>query len=206
MRQWKPAATRGSLAAVSSLILGILVVVWAWLTKKPWSELGLARPRSWPLTIATGIVFGVAFKFCMKAIAMPLLGAEPINQSYHYLAGNPSALPAFVATILLSASFGEEVFYRGFLFDRSRKWFGTGRWATVLTVVFTALLFASGHYANMGWTGVEQAIFTGTVFGAIFARTRSLWMLMFTHAAFDLAALWMIYYGLETRIAHLIFK
>jgi hypothetical protein len=28
---------------------------------------------------------------------------------------------------------------------------------------------------------------------------------MMAHAAFDLTALWMIYYGLKTRIAHLIF-
>jgi hypothetical protein len=31
-------------------------------------------------------------------------------------------------------------------------------------------------------------------------------MLMIAHAAFDLPALWIIYYGLEPRIVHLIFK
>ena len=53
---------------------------------------------------------------------------------------------------------------------------------------------------------MEQAIITGLTFGSIFAVTGRIFMLMIAHAAFDLAALWMIYYGLETQIAHLIFK
>jgi hypothetical protein len=36
--------------------------------------------------------------------------------------------------------------------------------------------------------------------------TSKIFMLMIAHVAFDLTALWMIYYGLETRIAHLIFS
>src|SRR5262245_23691903 len=72
---------------------GLLVLLWARLSRTPWRELGFARPRSWLLTIVVGIVFGVALKLVMKAIVMPLLGADPINQSYHYLAGNRDALP-----------------------------------------------------------------------------------------------------------------
>src|ERR1043165_9961627 len=49
-----------------------LVLVWAWWSRTPWSELGYVRPRSWISTLAVGIVFGSAFKFLMKAIVMPL--------------------------------------------------------------------------------------------------------------------------------------
>jgi len=44
------------------------------------------------------------------------------------------------------------------------------------------------------------------VYGTIFAATGRIWVLMFAHAAFDLTALWMIYWNLETRVAHLVFK
>lgn len=47
---------------------------------------------------------------------------------------------------------------------------------------------------------------TGTVFGAIYAVTGRLWMLMCAHAAFDLAALAIVYWDLESAVAHLIFK
>src|SRR5258705_4681048 len=112
---WKRGAARVSLAAMTFLILSILVVVWAWHSHKPWSELGLARPRNWAATIALGTLFGIAFKFCMKAIVMPLLGADPVNQAYHYLAGNRAAATGFILTILLLAGVCEEVFVRGFL-------------------------------------------------------------------------------------------
>lgn len=62
----------------------LLVLLWARLSRIPWSKLGFVRPKSWIRTIATGILFGIAFKFLMKAIVMPLLGADPINQAYHY--------------------------------------------------------------------------------------------------------------------------
>ena len=57
-----------------------------------------------------------------------------------------------------------------------------------------------------GLTGAEQATIVGLVFGTIFAVTGRIWMLMFAHAAFDLTALAMIYWNLETRVARIVFK
>jgi membrane protease YdiL (CAAX protease family) len=54
--------------------------------------------------------------------------------------------------------------------------------------------------------GVEQAAVTGIVFGTIFARTGRIWMPMVAHVAFDLTALAIIYWNLESSIAHLVFK
>ena len=59
----------------------MLVLVWAWISRTPWREIGYVRPRSWVSTLAVGIVFGAAFKLLMKAIVMPLLDAPPINQA-----------------------------------------------------------------------------------------------------------------------------
>jgi len=47
---------------------------------------------------------------------------------------------------------------------------------------------------------------TGLVFGTIFAVTGRIFMLMVAHAAFDLTALAIIYWDLETKVAHLVFK
>jgi membrane protease YdiL (CAAX protease family) len=141
----------------------------------------------------------------MKAIVMPLFGADPVNQTYHFLAGNRAALPAAVWTMLV-AGFGEETVFRGYLFERLGKLLGPGRVAKVAIVLITSLMFGLGHYADQGLTGAEQAIITGTVFGTIFAFSGRLFMVMCAHAAFDLAAVAMIYWNFETRVAHLIFK
>ncbi|TMQ50935.1 MAG: hypothetical protein E6K72_10980, partial [Candidatus Eisenbacteria bacterium] len=96
---------------------GILVLAWARLSRTPWRELGFWRPVRWAATVVIGIVSGVAFKFLMKAVVMPVLGADPVNHAYHYLAGNSAALPGAIYT-MIAAGFGEETFFRGYLFER----------------------------------------------------------------------------------------
>jgi membrane protease YdiL (CAAX protease family) len=107
-------------------VSAFLVLVWRSLSRTPWREIGYVRPKSWTRTIAIGIVFGVAFKFLMKAVVMPLLGAPPINQAYHWVAGNTAALPAMFFLLIVGAGFGEETVYRGWMFERLGKLFGTG--------------------------------------------------------------------------------
>src|SRR6266853_5223273 len=84
------------LTSVVKPLGGLLVLLWAWRSHTPWRDIGYVRPKSWIGSLAVGIVFGVAFKFLMKVIVMPLLGADPINHAYHYLAGNPAALPGIL--------------------------------------------------------------------------------------------------------------
>ncbi len=184
----------------------ILVLVWTWRSHTPWREIGYVRPKSWLGTLAVGIIFGCAFKLLMKAIVMPLLGAPEINSAYHYVIGNRAALPGLMFTMIVGAGFGEETVFRGFLFERLGKLFGTGTGAKVSIVLLTSALFALGHYANLGLPGVEQAMITGLVFGTIFAITGQIWMVMCAHAAFDLAAVAIIYWNLEATVAHLMFK
>jgi len=185
---------------------GILALLWVRWSRTPWSEIGFARPRSWTRDLAVGIAFGIAFKLFMKAIVMPLFGAPPINQAYHYLTGNPAALPGAVYLLIAGGGFGEEVVFRGFLFERFGKLFGSGAGAKAGIVLLTAGLFALAHYPDQGLPGVEQAAITGLTFGTIFAVTGQIWIPMFAHAAFDLTALALIYWNLESAVAHLIFR
>src|SRR5215468_7000691 len=64
--------------AGTAAISAILVLGWARVTRTPWREIGFVAPRSWPRAVAVGILFGVAFKFVMKALVMPLFGAAPV--------------------------------------------------------------------------------------------------------------------------------
>ena len=184
----------------------ILVLIWAKISDTPWREIGFARPRSWPKTIAVGIVFGAALKFVMKAIVMPLLGAPPVNQAYHFVTGNPGVIPIMIYTMIVTAGFGEETLYRGWMFERFGKLFGKSAAAKVAIVLITSIWFAAVHYPDQRWVGVEHAFIVGLLFGSIFTLSGQIFGLMIAHAAFDLTALWMIYYDLETRVAHSIFS
>ncbi len=184
----------------------LLVLAWAQAAQTPWADLGLVRPRRRNRSLVIGIVFGALFKLTMKALVMPLLGAPPVNARYHYIAGNAAALPGMILLLIIGAGFGEEVLYRGYMFERLGTLFGRSRSAKIAAVLITATLFAAGHYADQGVPGVEQAAVTGLVYGGIFAVTGELFMLMVAHATFDLVALALIYWNLEPRIAHLFFR
>jgi membrane protease YdiL (CAAX protease family) len=207
----------GALGTVAMLVIlaagpvveplgAILVLVWARRSRTPWHEIGYVRRGSWARTVAVGIVFGSAFKVLMKMIVMPLLGADPINQAYHFLAGNRAALPGMLFDVTVGAGFGEETVFRGYLFERLGKLFGRGVGAKTATVLLTAAWFGLVHYPVQGLAGAEQATIVGLVYGAIYAVTGRIWMLMFAHAAFDLTAVAMIYWNLESEVAHLLFK
>lgn len=182
-----------------------LALLWAWRSRTPWREIGYVRPGSWIGALAGGFAFGLAFKFVMKAIVMPLLGADPINHAYHFLAGNRAVLPAAVWA-MLNAGFAEETVFRGYAFERLGKLLGSGVPAKAAIVLITATLFGLAHYRDQGLAGAEQGAIVGLVFGTVFAATGRIFLLMCAHAAFDLTALAMIYWNLESRVAHLIFK
>jgi uncharacterized protein len=183
----------------------ILVLGWVRLSRTPWHEIGYVRPRNWIVTVAVGLVLGIALKFLLKAIVMPLLGADPINWAYHSWAGNRALLPAGIWACLV-AGWGEETIFRGYAFERLGKLFPPGARAKIAVVLITSVWFGLVHYSSQGLTGVEQATITGLVFGSMFAFSGRIFMPMCIHAAYDLTALAMIYLGLETRVAHLIFK
>jgi len=208
-----PPALRGfgplGLAAILVILTGnflfaplsaVLVLLWAYASQTPWHELGFVRPKSWTRSIVIGALFGAVFKLVMKAIVMPLLGAPAVNAHYHFLTGNTAALPGMIATMIVVAGFGEETVYRGYMFERLGKLLGSSRRAKIAIVLITTTLFAAAHYPDQGIPGVEQAVFTGLVFGGIFAVTGVLFMLMVAHAAFDLVALALIYWNVEANV------
>jgi membrane protease YdiL (CAAX protease family) len=184
----------------------LLALAWVRWSRTPWREIGYVQPKSWTQDLALGLALGIVFKLLMKALVMPLFGAPAINQAYHYLTGNQAALPAAVYLMIVGGGFGEETVFRGYLFERLGKLFGGSAAAKTASVILGAGLFALYHYREQGLAGVEQASITGLVFGTLFAVTGRLWMVMAVHAAFDLTALAIIYWNVESAVAHLIFK
>lgn len=185
---------------------GILALAWAWRSRTSWSEIGYVRPRSWVRTVASGVVLGIALKLVLKAIVMPLLGAPAINPVYHYLAGNRQALPGMLFAVTVGAAFAEETVFRGFLFERLGKLLGRTIVAKTAIVLFTSALFGLIHYPGQGLAGAQQATITGLTFGTIFAVTGRLWMPIIAHAAFDVAAVLIIYWDLEASVARFVFQ
>lgn len=124
----------------------------------------------------------------------------------HYLAGNTAALPQILYTVMIAAAFGEEIVFRGYLFERFGKLLGRGIAAKAITVLVTSLWFGLLHYGFQGLAGALQAAIVALIFGTIFAATGRIWMLIAAHAAFDLTAVAIIYLDAEESVAHSIFR
>lgn len=183
----------------------IIVLIWRWRSRTSWTDIGYARPGSWTRTFAIGILLGIGLKFVMKATVMPLFGADPVNQAYHFLAGNSAMMPAAIWAMII-AGFAEETVFRGYMFERLKKLAGTKKITRVIIVIFTSMVFGLGHYTTQGVTGVVHAFIVGLVYGTIVELTGKIWTVMIAHAAFNLTALAMIFWDVETYIAHLIFR
>lgn len=185
---------------------GVLVLVWAWRSKTPWKDVGLVRPQNWVRTLLIALASGVAFKLAMKALVMPLLGAPPTNQAYQFLVGDPGQLLFIIYAVVFGAGFGEEMVFRGFLFERLGKLFGSTVAARIAIVVLTSAFFGIVHIHDQGLAGVEQATIVGLVFGSVYVKTQRLIPIMIAHAAFDLTAVGIIYWNVESWVAHWIFR
>ena len=191
---------------VAAPLGSILVLAWARRSRTPWGELGFAQPRSWVRVLLLGFVIGVIFKLLLKTLVMPLLGAPSQNQAYHYLVGNTLALPGMLLFVTVVGGLGEETLFRGFLFERLHRILGSRMPATAIILILTTALFAALHYPEQGVAGVEQATMTGLVFGVLYLFTKQLWIPMVAHASFDVAAVLMIYFNLESSFANLVIK
>jgi membrane protease YdiL (CAAX protease family) len=79
----------------------------------------------------------------------------------------PAALAGIAFIVIAGGGLGEETAFRGFLFDRLGKMLGHGVPAKICIVLITSAVFAAFHFLDQGIAGVEQAVFTGLIFGSI---------------------------------------
>jgi len=186
--------------ATALILSALMVAAYRWLVRalegRSADELGLeGAGRGLAVGTAAGLsLFGFIY------LALWSLGAVTF-QGYAGLSGIGRALMMAIASAV-----GEEILFRGYAFERLGKLLGTSVAAKAFIVVVTAAWFGWAHYLSQGLSGVELAATVGAVWAAIFATTGRIFLLMAAHTAFDLTAYAMIYWNLETHVAHLIFK
>ena len=95
-----------------------------------------------------------------------------------------ASIPLFFvwARVMVTAAFGEEVIFRGFLLPRLEVLFAGSPFAVPLAVIGQALIFGLLHYSS-GPATVLAAGLIGLVFGAAYVLGgRNLWPLIVAHA------------------------
>jgi CAAX protease family protein len=187
-------------------IAAVFVFLWIWLSRTPVAEIGLKRPGSWLGVLAVGIAGGIALKLAMKAVVLPYFGAPPTAPIYQNLHGDLNAFLIEVPQMIILAGFAEEIVFRGFLINRLQVLLGKSFGSTALMVLITAGIFGPAHYISQGFFGALQGTIVGIVFATVYlSNGQRLWSLIVAHATFDVVAIYLIYAGLEERVAHAVF-
>ena len=137
------------------------------------------RDRQWLRRLVIGLAAGLAIFSVAVAVAAALGVYRVVGQG---------DLSGFVPALLASAIFpavSEELVFRGILFRWMEEWGGS--WVALLV---TSALFGAAHLMNPNASAIAAvgiAFEAGVMLGAAYMLTRSLWLPMGIHAAWNFA-------------------
>jgi membrane protease YdiL (CAAX protease family) len=166
-----------------------------------WSAIGFRRPKSWTKTllIAVGaaMVQQAVGQFVVDPLTKPYLhyaaAANPIEVEHGY-----AGLLRWVGIIWTYAAVGEELVYRRYLLNRVADLGGQSRFALLLGLIWSSVLFGCAHWYQ-GAAGIVSAMASGLVYGAAYLSTRkNLWASICAHGFSDSFALIATYFGIAT--------
>lgn len=173
------------LGSVRNAVLTLLVFtlgLWLFERKRP-ADAGLAPARALPDTLR-GFLLGAA-------LLSGVVGVLALSGSYRISGWAPvpegttrALLLGKVLLLLLAVAIFEEVAMRGIVFRLLEQ--GLGTWQAL---AISALVFGLGHRGNPGATWVSSAaiaVEAGALLAAAYVATRSLWLPIGLHWAWNL--------------------
>ena len=182
-----------------SLILMILILRYQ---KVSMADVGLKRPKGWGRTLLLGIGLAILILALFLLIINPILqDFVPVEgknlERFAVLKGNTSLFLVGIASAILTAGFGEEIIWRGYILKHLATIFGGRKSSWILALLVTSILFGCLHFYQ-GIVGIVQTGLTGLLLGLIFIVNgkKSLWINIITHSVIDIISLTAIYLGM----------
>ena len=147
-----------------------------------WRRAGVTVRQAAIVFVCAAIAFAIGAVVMANIVGIPE-GAD--FQSYEYLQGDLGMLLLSLAGVYISASFGEEVLFRGYLMTRCAEVFGGSKFGWRIAIAVSTLVFALIHY-DWGISGVVQTGFMGFVLAYSYVRVnRNLWVNIIAHGIMD---------------------
>ncbi len=201
--------TLGLLAGAILLALGfplpvlpLFIVGWASLRLRHigWRDVGLRRPDRWLPTIGLALAIGIGYQVLDTLVIAPILQSltgETIDLSqFSFIKGSLLALLFFLVLTWTEAAFIEEMFFRGYFFNRLTDFTGNGRIGIIIALVVSSLAFGAAH-SYQGITGMVDTFLASLVLGLLYLFTRrNLWLPILTHGIIDTIGFLILYAGL----------
>jgi len=185
--------------------LGMAVVlIIAWANRWKFSIFRLKRTNFFR-DIIYAILISIALLFLVDGLIQPMVEfffGEINLESFDAIKGNFPSYIILLAVMWVTAAFGEEIFYRGYLMrgiayslgDKSESWF--------LAAFISAMYFGLAHLYQ-GTSGIITTGLIGFLMGLIFMQRKNLWLLVFVHGIYDTIGITLLYLDQENWIADL---
>ncbi len=168
---------------------------------KPFSALGFYRENFNAknlLVLAPLTAFGL-FVFYVAALvpAVEMITGVPINYTNtEELRGNLPTTLTWLVVIWVTAAFGEEIIFRGYLMRQFVKFFGDSKVSLIMNMLVFCSFFGYMHM-QQGITGQIVATTVGALFFIIFyLRKYDLWFMVMIHGFFNTLGILSFYFGL----------
>ena len=185
----------GAYAGPASLIATLIILtIYIHRAGQTWSSMGLsslpglkAKLLVIPQAIAIFISVLVIILLLTKGLEAAGLTfmSEPIEgetERWGDIRGNLQLYLILIALSWISAGFGEEMFFRGFLITRLKTLLGDIYFSSAITILLAALMFGYVHIYYQGLTGFVNASVIGVIFGTYFLLyKKNLWPLVIAH-------------------------
>ena len=181
---------------ISVAILLMIALIWMGLRVRGqnWSHFGLtfgginARSVRRCVLLSLAVFVAVLAAFVLGSIVMTNIAGPssgPDTSGYDYLKGNLPLVLLTLLSVYVTASFGEEVIYRGFLINRLAELFSGGKASWAVAVVISSIVFGLIHY-QWGPAGMVQTGFMGLALGISYLLVRrNLWVTILAHGYLD---------------------
>ena len=154
-----------------------------------WRAVGLARPASWSRAVGLGVLAGLGIEALELFVTQPLLvwwtGQYPDLAVFARVRHDVSLLLLLLAGSWTLAAFGEELVWRGYIFNRLTDLIGGRRAGLGAALLLTSAAFGLAH-ADQGVTGIVENTIDGALLGWLYlASGRNLWMPIVAHGVTD---------------------
>jgi membrane protease YdiL (CAAX protease family) len=169
---------------VGELAFGVAVLSWIrFVNHGPLAALGLSRKPLWDIGagLVTGIlliVVGSVMLALVKFLVSQVIGHEPATPEQVVGCVRGSALAFLGPVVVVVAPFGEELFFRGFLYKSLRR-----RSSVVVSVLISSVAFGLVHVYPLL---IPPLAVVGAGLALVYERRQSLLASMVAHATFNL--------------------
>jgi membrane protease YdiL (CAAX protease family) len=180
-------------------VIFVVSLISLWLRKINWRDVGMRRPRSWPLTFLLALPLGIGWPFLDIFIVEPwiesLTGVKVDLSLFEGMKANIIAYVIMLAIVWTLAAFGEELVYRGYFLNRIYDLIGRNWTALILGLIPVSVCFGYAHL----YQGISGMIETGYValgLGVLYLVSgRNLWLPILVHGLYDTVGVTLLYLG-----------